>query len=1077
MSHPPRLPVWLLAFLAACVGLLGLASPGAMAQSRSSAPASQASPTSPLAHAAAAASAGTTPAGDPYGLDAMSALAQLPELRLQERMGHLSSLAPNLSDYDWNNFLYTDSDGGKVIFDEKGPGVIYRLHITLQNGSDASTIHVRVYLDGATAPQIDESIAAMGAGTNAPFLSPLVENANVGSGGYTFYLPIPYAESARVSLGGRRTGLVYWQTDWRSFPPGTPIQTWTGTEDSSQVRTLWADAGAYPDPQAGDATLTGTTTLPGAGDATVLADLAGPREITGIKLKIPGVGPTRGAYASILDDTHIRIYWDDEATPSVDAPLGSFFGMGYFGAAPTRDVAMGMLADGTMYMYFPMPFQHHAKIELVSEMLGSGDTPIPGVDYTITHRPFTGSFADTGYFRTAWTPQTVPPAPGPGQPNPRLVRWLDVGGAGQVVGIVESRYSTPTPGRTDNPLGFLEGNVKMFVDGSQTPAWRDNGTEDTFDGGYYFSLGPVENANSGDNIKTGNSIAAYRTFIGDPIPFRDHITITDEPGGLTAPSSTGVASYLYYSTDYPLVFYYSQRPRMAPSDSFSVGDATAAAQHQYTIAGQTNSVSLTSTYDGYLHPPQVTAQVNAQQASSTFTLRIDPVNQGVVLRRTYDQHTGGQDADVYVDGQPVGPWYQAYGNNVSRWAQDDFTIPAADTSGKTAITVQLRWVPGSPDWTEAGYAAYSILPPAGAGQFNVRPPAVGTLASLNTPPTLVDGTPSTLTGAFINATNAPVADARFSIPVPDGWQITPASPQPTTVAAHQAVRLSWRLTAPYGTPPTAAPSLTFQASYDTVGGPATAQSPPVVAQAVSPIGVASFVATPNTAQPGQPTTFQVQVSNRGSATLSGTLTISGPVGWTVTPATQAYTLAAGEEQTFTASTTNPGTEGQPLTFTANTTYAGGLAGGQATTGLFTGHLRCLLGNSDEPVWHADPGYGCTLDQGYQFYDPSHSYWPVTAPANYVWAANPPQSLLFHVTVPAGVSGTLRLYLVDGDSYQGGRVETVYVDGQNLGTFSNFQQGKWVTANVTSAETASGRINVEVDNARQGSNVVVSEVDF
>jgi hypothetical protein len=227
----------------------------------------------------------------------------------------------------------------------------------------------------------------------------------------------------------------------------------------------------------------------------------------------------------------------------------------------------------------------------------------------------------------------------------------------------------------------------------------------------------------------------------------------------------------------------------------------------------------------------------------------------------------------------------------------------------------------------------------------------------------------------------------------------------------------------------------LQASYATIGGPVTAQSATEITPAMPPIQVTSFAATPNTAQPGQSATFGVQLINRGSTTLSGTLKISGPSGWTVTPASQSYSLAPGAEQTFTATTTNPGTEGQDITFTASTTYAGSQPGDQANATLFTGHLRCNLGDSDEPVWHADPGYGCTLDQGYAFYDPNHTIWPVTAPRDYVWAANPPQSLLFHVTVPAGVSGTLRLYLVDGDSYQGGRVETVYVDGQNLGTSS------------------------------------------
>ena len=879
--------------------------------------------------------------GPGYGLGAMAAFDQLPNLRLQQRMGHLSSIAPDLSNQDWNNYLYTDSDGGKVILDNQGPGVIYRLHLTLSNPADANTEHVKVYLDGSATPQIDETIAQLGAGTNAPFLAPLVEDATVGSGGYTYYLPVPYAKSARVSLSPGQAGTIYWQTEWQSFPAGTPVQTWTGSEDSSQVRSLWSNAGAYPDPQPGDTSESGTAALPGDGQTAQLADLAGPQEITAIKMKIPGVGPARGSSASILNDTHVRIYWDHEATPSVDAPLGSFFGMGYFGAAPARATAMGMLDDGTMYMYFPMPFQHDATIQLVNEMQGGGDKPIPGVSYSITHRPYAGSFSDVGYFRTAWTPQTIQ-----GGLQAHRVHWLNVSGAGQVVGIVESRSSYPLSGSTQpGGIGFLEGNVNMWVDGSKTPAFRDNGTEDTFDGGYYWNNGPVENPAAGDNIKTDNSVAAYRVFIGNAIPFRNHIAITDQPGG---------AFYPNYTADYPLVYYYSQTPRMTQSDSFSVGDANAAAQHQYQISGQPQSASLTSTYDGYLHPPQVTGQVNSQQGSSQFTLQISPQNQGVVLRRTYNQAAGRQAADVYVDGTYAGRWYQAYGNNVSKWAQDDYTLPAAETAGKNSITVQLRWVSGNPPWTEAAYSSYSIEPPPANGQFHVTPPAGGVAASLDPPPSLYDGTPGTVTGTFYNAASTPLGNIRYQLTgAPAGWQVTPAGSQPAEVAAHQAVRLTWKVTV-HGTPATK-PTLTLQTSYDTTGGPATAQSGPQGTSTVPPVLIASFAATPQTAQTGQPTTFQVQLRNQTSAPQSGNLTISGPSGWPVTPAAQPYSLAAGAQQTLTATTTNPGVQGKYLTFTASTTYAGGQPSDQANTTVFT--------PGGAQAYCAAPGSGvlCTFD--------------------------------------------------------------------------------------------------------------------
>lgn len=857
-----------------------------------------------VAPADVTARAAASTVGDGYGLAAMTAFDQLPYLNLQERTGHLSSVALARTNQDWNNYLYTDSDGGRVIFDEQGPGVIYRLHITLQNAADANTIHVKVYLDGSATPQIDETIAQMGAGTNAPFLSPLVEDPAVGSGGYTFYLPIPYAQGARVSLSGQQSGVVFWQTDWHSYPPGTPIQTWTGTEDSSQVRDMWNNAGQNPNVQADDLDLSGTTTLPGPGDTTVLADLAGPQEITAIKLKIPGIGPARGADASILDNTHVRIYWDNEPTPSVDAPLGSFFGMRYFGAAPTRATAMGMLDDGTMYMYFPMPFQHNAKIELVNDVLGSNVTPVPGVSYTITHRPFTGSFGDVGYFRAEWTPQTVRQTP---------VRWLDVSGAGKVVGIVESRISKQSTGAPYGPLSFLEGNVHMFVDGSRTPSWRDNGTEDTFDGGYYFANGPVENPNAGDNIKTGDAIAAYRVFIGDAIPFRNHISIDDEPGQAGDPSITD---------DFPLVFYYSQAPRMQQTDTFAVGDSAAATQHNYQITNQTNDYRLTSTFDSYLNPDQVTGEVHAQQGSSEFTLAVDPANQGVVLRRSYNQQTGRQAADVYVDGTLVGRWYQPYANNVSRWAEDDYTIPATDTAGKAAITVKLQWVPGSPAWTESTYTSFSVESPADGGQFHVTQPPGTVFADLDAPATFANGFPGTVTGTVINTTDLPLPAAQFQLSVPDGWRVSPIGGQPSLIAAHQEARVRWQVTVPVGTPATS-PALGLQLSYSTDAGTATVTSAPAVTASSPPITITAFRVSPNTVQPGQSATLNVTVHNVSPQELSGNVNVSGPDSWPIAPPSNSFDLDSGASQTFTATAINPGTwSSQPITLTASTTYSG-----------------------------------------------------------------------------------------------------------------------------------------------------------
>lgn len=285
-----------------------------------------------------------------------------------------------------------------------------------------------------------------------------------------------------------------------------------------------------------------------------------------------------------------------------------------------------------------------------------------------------------------------------------------------------------------------------------------------------------------------------------------------------------------------------------------------------------------------------------------------------------------------------------------------------------------------------------------------------------------------------------------------------------------------------------------QSSATATPAPTTASSSP--AAPGSPAAPASCDAvissvSPSVASPGQ----QVTITGSGFGATQGSgfvdFTDQG-TSWNGPPQPDSYWwLGAGSgagapltvnswsdtKITFTVPASSGQTELGPGTLgSVSVVSSSGAAAASTTASLaitppgYAGHLLCMLGYTPQEIWQADQGYGCALDHGYEY-----NGWPVTAPATYCWAD--PQSLQFHVTVPAGVSGTIRLFLVDADNYQGGRTETVHVDGQTVGTFANFQQGKWIEANVTSADTADGRINVEVDNARQGSNVAVSEVAF
>jgi len=138
------------------------------------------------------------------------------------------------------------------------------------------------------------------------------------------------------------------------------------------------------------------------------------------------------------------------------------------------------------------------------------------------------------------------------------------------------------------------------------------------------------------------------------------------------------------------------------------------------------------------------------KTTSEFTLRIDPGNFGVMLRRKLDYSFPNQRAEIFVadakpdrpDWKPAGIWYLA-GSNVCvfsgpsqelgatehvvqtsnrRFRDDEFLLPLVLTLGRQSIRVRVKFTPVSvalfpgyplPElaWSEMRYTAYSFVMP------------------------------------------------------------------------------------------------------------------------------------------------------------------------------------------------------------------------------------------------------------------------------------------------------------------------------------------------------------------------------
>ncbi|QGY42548.1 DUF2961 domain-containing protein [Maribellus comscasis] len=237
------------------------------------------------------------------------------------------------------------------------------------------------------------------------------------------------------------------------------------------------------------------------------------------------------------NDVILRMYWDGNSFPSVEAPLGSFFGNGWdetydFVSAPLTVAP----AVGKSYVsYFAMPFSNGAKIEIENQ---SG-TEISAFYFNIDYVEMDKLPEDCGRFH-AWYNREVTKALPEGEnewgtlgeqgnnlTGDENYVFADIKGKGQFVGV---NYYINCP----TTMWYGEGDEMVFIDGEKTPSIVGTGTEDFFNTSWspkelfyhpYFGYPRVNN-------ETGwlGRTHVYRFLLSDPVYFDKSCKFTIEHG-------------------------------------------------------------------------------------------------------------------------------------------------------------------------------------------------------------------------------------------------------------------------------------------------------------------------------------------------------------------------------------------------------------------------------------------------------------------------------------------------------------------------------------------------------------------
>lgn len=248
------------------------------------------------------------------------------------------------------------------------------------------------------------------------------------------------------------------------------------------------------------------------GETLVLAELTGPGAITHIWNTIAAQDPFAGR--SLV----LRIYWDGMDKPSVEVPLGDFFGVGHGTTANFHSLPVSVSSYGrSRTCFWRMPFRKRAKVTLTNEPRGFG--PIE-VYYYVDWEQLPSLPEDALYFHARYH-QAFPAAPGE-------YTILDTKGRGNYAGTVYSVHQVKTG-------WFGEGDDRFYIDGENHPSIRGTGTEDYFNDSWGFRpfVAPAHGVTLYEGVFAGDRLTAYRWHLTDPVRFTNSLKFTIEHRGST----------------------------------------------------------------------------------------------------------------------------------------------------------------------------------------------------------------------------------------------------------------------------------------------------------------------------------------------------------------------------------------------------------------------------------------------------------------------------------------------------------------------------------------------------------------
>lgn len=418
-------------------------------------------------------------------LDELADPERLTRLSVQPyRLLHASSydrrsLAPNTPDWfansDWSQYVRTETVDGRteyVLLDADGPGAIVRFWATVMGSGNM----LRVYLDGSATPVVEGALTQLiGRGvlaqTPLSFVAPVRADAGTG---HNLYLPIPFSQHCKVTVSAPSKRL-YYNIDYRVYESGAQVESYTtnavNVYRSAYTQALSALSAGHPPDMATSACsrIEGRLNWGGGRQSVTLQ---GPAAIRLLRFRLTAPDLPQALRSTLLEVDA------DEERGAVHCPVGDFFGTGCSVTTGGTWFAEAA-ADGTLSVFWPMPFRSRATVRLVNH----GQQAVEVAQGEVWSGPYEWDDARSMHFHAAWQDYAFEDTV---SLKGEDLNYVTLQGQGRLVGDSLSIFNDAS----DVPNAYLnwwgEGDEKITVDGEAFPSHIGTGTEDYY--GYAWCL-------------------------------------------------------------------------------------------------------------------------------------------------------------------------------------------------------------------------------------------------------------------------------------------------------------------------------------------------------------------------------------------------------------------------------------------------------------------------------------------------------------------------------------------------------------------------------------------------------------